>query len=300
MLDKSRCWPALNLALCMNEHSDVFYRHLLGDKDTYHLAWRMLEQPCAMPHRPRVMPYGLLQHDFEGDPLFQHRSQVKWVLRGDNLLDPSFRHEDDCLAFLAELQSRWSGRIEPLPERSPEDREAEAKLARTRLFRFERLGSDAVTVELLPGNRVGEGRIDAMLRWYVLAGELVLEGLNGPSFRLRPGDDGAWHGHSELAGRHQVRLRELTEVGEDPIAGVVAAVIAAVADGAVEVEEAVTTLVTLGRVADLREVLARERTRTSDGSPTAEVIDQARWRSGRRNPSLRPLEASHRRHYEPH
>lgn len=299
VIDKARCWHPLNVALCMNEYSDVFYRHLLGDKDTYHLAWRMLEQPIAMPRRPRVMPYGLLQHDFNGEPLFQHRSQVKWVLRGENLIDPSFRHEDACLEFLAELQGRWSGRIESLPEREGADLETEGALAAARLFRFERVGSDAVMLELLPGNRVGEGRIGAMLRWYVLDGELVLEGLTGPSFRLRPCDEGDWRGLSQQAGRHEVRLRALTKDEQDPIAGVVAAVLVAVADGRVEVDDAVTTLLTLGRVASLGEVLARERTRAAEGSQAALVLDQARWRLGRRNPSLRPLEAIHRRHYEP-
>jgi hypothetical protein len=299
VLDKARCWHALQLALCMNEHSEVFYRHLLGDKDTYHLAWRMLEQPCAMPRRPVRTPWGLLQHDFEGQPLFQHRTRAKWVLRGDNVLDPGFRFEDECLALLHDLETRWNGRIESLPERTPADLATEAELTRVRLFQLTREAHDSATLELLSSNRVGDGRSQAMLRWYVLDGELVLEGLIGRTCVLRRERDGAWRGQWEEPGKYRVELRPLGPSSAQPVESVVAAVIAGVSNGTVQADDGVTTLVTLGRIAALTEVLARERTRWDDGSAAADAIDRARWRLGRRNPSLRALEGSHRREYGP-
>ena len=62
-----------------------------------------------------VMDYGLLQHDLDGEQLFQHRNQAKWVLRGENPVDVSFQHGQACLAALTELAGRWSGRIDVLP-----------------------------------------------------------------------------------------------------------------------------------------------------------------------------------------
>ena len=51
VLDKARCWDALQLTMHLNEWSDFYYRYVYGDKETFHLAWRMLDQPYAMPTR---------------------------------------------------------------------------------------------------------------------------------------------------------------------------------------------------------------------------------------------------------
>ena len=48
LVDKSRCWRALCLALWMNENSDFFYQYLHGDKETFHLAFRKLKEPYAL------------------------------------------------------------------------------------------------------------------------------------------------------------------------------------------------------------------------------------------------------------
>src|SRR3546814_16518276 len=45
-------WRALNLAWWYNDHSEFFYRHIHGDKDTFHLAWRRARTPYAMPPFP--------------------------------------------------------------------------------------------------------------------------------------------------------------------------------------------------------------------------------------------------------
>ena len=65
-IDKARCWRALSLALWMNEHADFWYQFVYGDKDTFHLAWRMLgralgdaRQGAAHPRRFRI-PAGRL------------------------------------------------------------------------------------------------------------------------------------------------------------------------------------------------------------------------------------------------
>src|SRR5208337_2778373 len=71
VLDKARGWKALLLAMHMNERADFYYQHLYGDKDTFHMAWRFLEQPYSMvPYPPRYIIGG------QADPLFVYWSVV--------------------------------------------------------------------------------------------------------------------------------------------------------------------------------------------------------------------------------
>lgn len=48
VVDKARCWKPLALTMWMNEFGDFFYRHMHGDKETFHMAWRKLRHPYAM------------------------------------------------------------------------------------------------------------------------------------------------------------------------------------------------------------------------------------------------------------
>ena len=114
LVDKERCWRPLQLALWMNEHSDFFYQHIHGDKDTCHLAWRKTQQPYAMPATPIHALDGIMcQHDFEGRRIFQHRNSHKWSLSGANKRVPGFVGEEECLAHLEGLRQQWDSHIEP-------------------------------------------------------------------------------------------------------------------------------------------------------------------------------------------
>jgi hypothetical protein len=109
LINKQRCWHALNVAMFMNEWSDVYYRYMHGDKETFHLAWRKLGQEYAMPDRGvELLPDTICHHDFNGLRIFQHRNYRKWQLEGDNEPIPDFWLEDTCLQFVDELRRRWS------------------------------------------------------------------------------------------------------------------------------------------------------------------------------------------------
>jgi hypothetical protein len=41
-IDKHQCWRELSLAHWMNVHSRFWYDYMLGDKDTFYIAWRKL------------------------------------------------------------------------------------------------------------------------------------------------------------------------------------------------------------------------------------------------------------------
>lgn len=112
VIDKARCWRPLNLAWWYNDHSEFFFRHVHGDKETFHMAWRRVDAPYSMTAHPVLSLQGTMcQHDFEGKLLFQHRNTPKWNFYGSNPNIPGFMHEADCLSFLEELRSRWNGRI---------------------------------------------------------------------------------------------------------------------------------------------------------------------------------------------
>jgi FkbM family methyltransferase len=112
LINKRTCWKPLALTFWFNEHSDFFYYHIHGDKDTFHLAWRKLKQPYTMVTTPIESLEGVMcQHDLRGQRIFQHRNSHKWQLFSENRHIRGFLHEKLCLSFLEDLREKWDGRI---------------------------------------------------------------------------------------------------------------------------------------------------------------------------------------------
>jgi hypothetical protein len=209
VLDKARCWKALLLTMHLNEHADFYYRHLYGDKDTFHMAWRFLGLPYSMaPYPPRLMlsepsdplfvyiSWVLGQRDFEGRIVFQHRNTPKFILFGRNPHYPGFRYENECLAFLDDLAVLWNGRVSTLCLAPPDPRQIAAGTAKW--FRYVRLSHDETMIELLPDQRIGRGSSRWERSWRVVpeGGASVLE-IFGDQFlmgRLSRYEDGVWRG----------------------------------------------------------------------------------------------------------
>jgi hypothetical protein len=110
VVDKARCWGPMRLALWFNEHSDFYYQHIHGDKETFHLAFHKLKcdygfVPTPVHHLPGTM----CQHDFEGRRIFQHRNMDKWNLFLRNRRVHDFWLEEDCLNYVRALRERWDG-----------------------------------------------------------------------------------------------------------------------------------------------------------------------------------------------
>ncbi len=110
LVDKSRRYSALRLALWFNEHSDFYYKHVHGDKETFHLAFRKLRQPYTLVTTPiRRLKSTMCQHDLQGNVIFQHRNLDKWDILGNNLSISGFQYETDCREFISLLRSKWDG-----------------------------------------------------------------------------------------------------------------------------------------------------------------------------------------------
>lgn len=282
VVDKARCWPALRVALHMNAHSEVFYPHTHGDKDVFHLAWIITGTPWSMPgHAAKATSTGLVQRDFEGRLLFQHRTTAKWSLTGHNPVAEEFRHQDECLAFIDELRERWSGRIWAPPQgASEDDAAAEASIAAVGWHTISRAGDPSRLVELLDGNRVGVGATrDRLLRWYVRDGILTLDGADATLARLVADGESWVDGAFELV--------PTPDAGRDALGGVAAALLERVAERAGGAEDdVVTALAVLSQVGDLEPAFDRALSRWWDDRTVVRVVDRARRRAGVRDPSL--------------
>jgi len=151
LLDKRRCWRAL-LTVCL-ANSDVegfrayCYRHTLGDKDTFRLAFGAARQPYHLVSHPSrgvgdlllsipvpftglrlsirhdlgsYFPTGMLQHDPEGRPLFIHKTIREWQLwrRHRNLAlveEPGGR--TSVLPLLSEWEARGYSHLQDFERR---------------------------------------------------------------------------------------------------------------------------------------------------------------------------------------
>lgn len=113
LIDKERRWKALKLCLWLNEQSDFYYRHIHGDKETFHLAFRKAKQPYFLiPHPIHPIEGTMCQHDPSGQRLFQHRNMAKWDLRSNRRIK-DFWLEEECLNAIADLRSKWDGGQNP-------------------------------------------------------------------------------------------------------------------------------------------------------------------------------------------
>lgn len=83
VVDKSRHWRPLWLTWWMNQRSDYVYRHMYGDKDTFHICWRLCGHEVCVPGAAAGWHVAaFLQRDFSGRTLFVHRTRDKFRLTG--------------------------------------------------------------------------------------------------------------------------------------------------------------------------------------------------------------------------
>ena len=107
VIDKSRHWKPLQLTLWMNAFADFWYKHIHGDKDTFHLAWRSLGASFTMcPCLKNMGNAVMVQHDTDGRPIFQHRNMAKWRLNGDNRKIPGYEGHELALESLARFKRK--------------------------------------------------------------------------------------------------------------------------------------------------------------------------------------------------
>jgi glycosyltransferase involved in cell wall biosynthesis/ADP-heptose:LPS heptosyltransferase len=202
VIDKKKCWRALCLTMWYNEHSDFYYQHVHGDKDTFHLAFRKLNQPYAMPEKPiHALERTMCQHDFEGRRIFQHRNGDKWSLTGNNRAVWGFLYEKECRQHIDELRQLWKG-AGNVPRYTPEKKKKRLKklaeeLTRN-LYEYRRVGFDRRKMEFLADGRIGLGGGGCERFWDLVEDKgkvaLLISADRAITARLALQDGGIWRG----------------------------------------------------------------------------------------------------------
>lgn len=215
VVDKEKCWRALCLAMWYNEHSDFYYKHVHGDKETFHMAFRKLGQLFEMPTRPVQALYATLcQHDFEGRRIFQHRNGDKWSLTHKNRTIADFWYEQECKEYLNELDELWHGPRIRVPKFSASSATNKLRgIARQLLntyFDYRRVGFDSRSMSFLPDGTIGVGAGRCESFWDLIQEEdeshLLISSGDSVTCRLRRQKNGVWTGKWLNFERMQVEL----------------------------------------------------------------------------------------------
>jgi hypothetical protein len=220
VVDKERCWAALRLTMWMNEQSDFFYRHIHGDKETFHMAFRRAGKGYAMPETPiHALRGTMCQHDFEGRRVFQHRNLAKWSLHDVNPVIDGFLMESECREHLDQLRALWDGQLRLrrfiLPS-SSEALEAVNELLNA-TFEYHRVGHDRRPLSFLPNGVVGKGAGRCEQLWDLVEERdqlvLRLSSETDLTCELVRSETGVWKGRWLIYERMPVELIPLEDEG---------------------------------------------------------------------------------------
>lgn len=218
LINKCRCWLPLLLALHINAHSDFYYAYFYGDKDTFHLAWRKAQSPFTLvPHAIRNLGDSdvIVQHDFHGRVLFQHRNGDKWSVVREPKQISGFMQEETCRQLLAELRARWRPPVRHLPsEFTSVERAAYDEICCLKLFEYQLEGTRSRVLELRPDFTIGQGAALMEVAWMIEEdkdGEpvLAIRNANGPTCFLRQAPGGTWVGRWLVYDRKRVKMQRL-------------------------------------------------------------------------------------------
>ncbi|XZE56089.1 hypothetical protein SH139x_002165 [Planctomycetaceae bacterium SH139] len=213
LIDKRRCAAELQTALWYAEHSDFTFQHVYGDKECFHLGWRKVGSQYAMPTAgPGWNQHTIVQFDFRGQIIFQHRCQDKWRF-GGNRFTESLANEQLCFDLVAELARRWSGTLWQNDEPTPDEQQVIEELTGKRA-KYERVGHDQRTLGFESSRVISEGAAECERVWHVneVDGQpvLTISRLDRPTCHLRRGPDGIWRGHWLEHERMPIELTILT------------------------------------------------------------------------------------------
>jgi hypothetical protein len=210
VINKSKCWEPLSLALFYCANSDYYFRFVHGDKETFHLGWRRLKCDYAMPQRwPHWDLHTALQYDFKGEIIFVHRNNDKWRLKGNIMGSGRIPFERECFDLAAELGKRWSGRIwDNSNPTAAEQKDIAALVGKT--FFYHRVGFDARLLEFGKDGQISKGMAEHELSWAIFHVDgqprLSISGKDAPTCFMQPARKGQWKGNWLVGERMPVSL----------------------------------------------------------------------------------------------
>jgi len=185
IIDKEECWREINLTMHLNEHSEFYYKYIHGDKDTFHMAWHMLNTPYSMPSKPiHGLRATMCQHDFNGRRIFQHRNMDKFKFEG-NAKIRGFEREDECFTYVRDLRSKWNAVVKLEAPKTDAGKEMFKKIVQQGTFMYERVGDpNKRELEFLPDGQIGRGRDSMETHWCIEEDPVRLSVMGGsrPTF----------------------------------------------------------------------------------------------------------------------
>lgn len=212
MVNKRKCWDAMQLTLWMNYHSDYWYKIVFGDKSTWHLAWHKVERKYAMPEGACGWQWpAIIQHDFSRRALFVHCVRGKGELCISQRLNVPLGEKMQDAGRV--LDAMWRRRIWDEQDETPQERSS--RLALAGRYRYIRVGLGERVLELLTDGSIGEGNAACEKRWtarildgvltIVIVGESHKASDVGMMF-LEKSADGVWRGAWEFHERCPVEF----------------------------------------------------------------------------------------------
>lgn len=201
VVDKEKCWKSLNITMHLNEYSDFYYHYIHGDKETFHMGWRINNQQYSMPPFEIYSLDGVMcQHDFNRNIIFQHRNMHKWSLYGDNPRIDGFLYEEECLKYLDELRLLWAQKF--LNHTTEKELEIYKEICGIKKFLYVRVGHDSRILEFLKDNKIGDGSDKCERMWRIRINdnsnpELVIYSDTGITCSLSKSHNGSWNGRWE-------------------------------------------------------------------------------------------------------
>jgi hypothetical protein len=222
VVDKRRCWRPMELALWMNQHSHFWYRHIHGDKDTFHMAWRKLGIKYAMTTTPCFsLQCTMCQHDFDGRRIFQHRNFEKWTLDDPNPRFEGFIDEEICVTHLERLRVLWADRPRRDFDRfraSPTIAELGRELCE-QAWVYHRLEFDQRPLSFCLSGRIAKGASDHERSWNIeerhTAPVLAIYGKAGLTCLLRRNSTTRWCGRWNIGEGMPIELRSALECPQE-------------------------------------------------------------------------------------
>lgn len=209
LINKLKCWQALELTHWYMQNSNNFYfHHVHGDKEVFHLAWRKLDMNYAMPRKGiHALPGVMCQHDFGGDRIFQHRNMAKWSFY-DNPRIADFIHEDLCLLLVEELKHLWSPASEELPSKTDK---ISMKELHGQSFEYERVGYDKRYMILSGDGTFKFGGAGMEMFWTIRNGKMYISGEHGLTAILEKHEKGEWVGRWLIHEKMPIILRPISK-----------------------------------------------------------------------------------------
>lgn len=222
VVDKRRHWRALAIVGALNAEAERLYRMIYGDKDTFLIGWQLADAGFTLvPHTPFIDERMLVQRDFAGAPLFQHRTNSKWSYAGAQHEIAGFMLFDEAIAAIAELKARWNGHVVHLPDRSAAARAAESELLGLGPWLLDVVADESIRLELLPRGELAfrAGRANDRQNWWCEETpdglDFVIADADRITYRLRRLDRDNFEGARFRVPEHVVTMRRAV-TGDPP------------------------------------------------------------------------------------